>query len=1032
MELDRNLLKEFAQITNDSEIKAQSTYLRGTVVISNDVKYVQLDGSSTVTPISEVVDVEEGDRVLVSIENHKATIIGNFTFPPSARKEQEALEQAGEAKDSANEANSKAQQATEKAETAIDQSSIASTAADEAKEQATNAINAANTANTNANEAKTQAAQATTDASEAKTQAAQSQAASANAQAEVTRLQNEVNDAKEDISGALEDLETQAGEISAIKETYATKVEVGNTKAELETSITTKVGELETTISETYSTKTENVELEGRLQSQITQNADNISSQVSKIETLESDTEQAKKDVDDALAKANAAQTAANTAQSTADAAKTAATNAQTAASTAQQKADTAQNAADAASAAADKADKAAQAAQSDLNEAKQNLENVTNRIDATEEDIAAAQAAVDAAQTAANNALADAAEANLAADKAQEAADKAKQDAATAQGAANTAQQKADNAQTAADNAQTAADKAQADVAALTKRVQTNETNISQNANNITLQAKSITEIGEKADATDTALKNNYYSKTETDAKIKVESDRISSTVTRVETVEKEAITSSIDEFYLSSSPTELVDGTWSTVQPTWTEGKYIWRRAAVTKGDGTTSYQPSRNGVCITGNPGADGKSGGNGMSLSNGQSIYKDVVFENSNNECSIYNNTQSTNPTVSITRQTKSSDNPYEYANYELMVKTTGTAEPDWGGIIQPITERANAIFVRRLIAKIPVGRTLNVPGCVEVDAVADINQDLLDELAMYDTLLTTQEHTVDEILTALNETGAEPTVVSQTTEAASASTESNFNAKWLTPNIGTGKFEEYMYMHTCSNGGPFSVGGQMYISGGTTPTASAPLTWYIASCETFDITSIPVNLDLFATNEDLANTTSNINTRIDQAQSTITQLSNMISHLVTDENGGSLMTQTPDGWTFNMSTINGNLKAIEDAMVIMKDDQNDSNDALQKLIDLVDSVTKKTAYITMSTDDNGDPCIELGKSDNEFKVRITNTAIDFLEGSTKIAYANNNTFYSTKIIVLELQIGEGPAFVWKVRENGNCGLSYIDG
>ena len=1034
MELDMNLLKEFAEITNDSNQKTENTYLRGTIVKNSGGKYVQIDGSTTVTPISEIVDVEEGDRVLVSIENHKATIIGNFTFPPSARKEQEALDQAGEAQDTANNANTKAQEASTKADTAISQSGIASASAEEAKQQASDALSAANTANENVNEAKELATQANTTASEAKEQAASSQAASAEAQAEVTRLQSEVDDAKEDASKALQDLETQASEIEGIKETYATKVEVGNTKAELETTITTKVGELETTVSETYSTKTENVELEGRLQTQITQNKDSITSQVTRIETLESDTTQAKQDVANALSKANAAQSTADAAQSTADAAQAAATTAQSAADAAAANAQTAQNAADAAQAAANTADQAVQAAQSDLNEAKENLANVTSRVDATEEDIAEAQQKVDKAQTDVNNALADAAEANLAASKAQEAADTAQTAAETAQGLANTAQQKADNAQTAATNAQSAADKAQADVAALTSRVSTAETNISQNSESISLQATRITEIGEQADATDTNLSNNYYNKTETDAKIKVESDRITSTVTRVETVEKDAITSSVEQFYLSSSPTELSDGEWSTTQPTWTDGMYLWRRTLVTKGDGTTSYQPSQNGVCITGNTGGKGTSGSNGMSLSNGQSIYKDIVFEQGNNECSIYNNTQDTNPTVSITRQTKSDDNPYEYANYELMVKTTGTADPEWGGIVQPITERSNAIFVRRLIAKIPVGRTLNVPGCVELDVVADINQDLIEELAMYDALLTTQENTVDEILTALDEQAEGPTVVSETTETevTVTSTESNFKAKWLTANIGTGKFEEYMYIHTCSSGSPFSTGGQMYISGGDTPTTAAPLTWYIASCETFDVTSIPINLDTLATNEDLANTTSSINERIDQAQSTISQLSNMISHLVTDENGESLMTQTSDGWTFNMSSINGNLKAIEEAMVDIKDDQSDSNNALQKLTDLVDSVTKKTAYITLSTDDNGDPCIELGKSDNPFKVRITNTAIDFLEGSTKIAYANNNTFYSVKIIVEELQIGVGPGFVWKTRANGNCGLTYITG
>lgn len=182
----------------------------------------------------------------------------------------------------------------------------------------------------------------------------------------------------------------------------------------------------------------------------------------------------------------------------------------------------------------------------------------------------------------------------------------------------------------------------------------------------------------------------------------------------------------------------------------------------------------------------------------------------------------------------------------------------------------------------------------------------------------------------------------------------------------------------------------------------------------------------------ATNNDNLNEIADgLNNRISQAEATIELLSNMIANLVTDENGGSLMTQTPDGWTFNMSSISGNLNAIKDAMADMENDHAESNSALDKLTDLVNDVANKTAYITMSTDDNGDPCIELGKSDSLFKVRITNKAIDFLEGSTKIAYANNNTFYSEKIIVKnELQIGEGPGFVWRTRANGNMGLTYI--
>ena len=64
---------------------------------------------------------------------------------------------------------------------------------------------------------------------------------------------------------------------------------------------------------------------------------------------------------------------------------------------------------------------------------------------------------------------------------------------------------------------------------------------------------------------------------------------------------------------------------------------------------------------------------------------------------------------------------------------------------------------------------------------------------------------------------------------------------------------------------------------------------------------------------------------------------------------------------------------------------------------------------------------------------DFKVRITNEAINFMEGTTRIAYASNNTFYVEKMIAKnELQIGEGPGFVWKTRSNGNMGLTYISG
>lgn len=71
--------------------------------------------------------------------------------------------------------------------------------------------------------------------------------------------------------------------------------------------------------------------------------------------------------------------------------------------------------------------------------------------------------------------------------------------------------------------------------------------------------------------------------------------------------------------------------------------------------------------------------------------------------------------------------------------------------------------------------------------------------------------------------------------------------------------------------------------------------------------------------------------------------------------------------------------------------------------------------------------NGEPCIELGEKDSEFKLIITNTRILFMEGSTVPAYINNQSLYINKAVVEEeLQQGE---FVWKVRSNGNLGLVW---
>ena len=111
------------------------------------------------------------------------------------------------------------------------------------------------------------------------------------------------------------------------------------------------------------------------------------------------------------------------------------------------------------------------------------------------------------------------------------------------------------------------------------------------------------------------------YYKDTDGSYKLEVsaQSIKFSTSNTTLETTLGNTITKSVEEFYQSTSPVTLVGGNWSAEQPTWTEGTYIWRRTAITYGNGNSEYSPSSTGVCITGNTGAKGDDGAAAITLS-----------------------------------------------------------------------------------------------------------------------------------------------------------------------------------------------------------------------------------------------------------------------------------------------------------------------------------------------------------------------------------------------------------------------------
>ena len=104
------------------------------------------------------------------------------------------------------------------------------------------------------------------------------------------------------------------------------------------------------------------------------------------------------------------------------------------------------------------------------------------------------------------------------------------------------------------------------------------------------------------------------YYKDQNGNYKLEVsaQSIKFSASNKNLETALNESITKSVEEFYKSTSPITLSGGSWSATQPAWEDGTYIWRRTAITYGDGSSEYTPSSTGVCITGNTGAKGDKG------------------------------------------------------------------------------------------------------------------------------------------------------------------------------------------------------------------------------------------------------------------------------------------------------------------------------------------------------------------------------------------------------------------------------------
>ena len=217
--------------------------------------------------------------------------------------------------------------------------------------------------------------------------------------------------------------------------------------------------------------------------------------------------------------------------------------------------------------------------------------------------------------------------------------------------------------------------------------------------------------------------------------------------------------------------------------------------------------------------------------------GKMLNTDPIFKKGINGVKVYNNSGGSQ--VTVTRIAKTSDIPTTSTHCMEIKVIGGTTSPGRGGFYFGTPSRANAVFITRFIAKIPIGYSLS----------------------WYSNTIGT-----------------------------------GYTQKWLTATAGTGKWTEYVCKVTCGSSGTFSTTNHFALNGGSTPSTSAPLIWYLAYATVFDVT------DMDYTVQD--NTTQ------------ITTTNNKVVSLETNLNGISSKVSNVES---SVATINGNVTSLQNRM-----------------------------------------------------------------------------------------------------------------
>ena len=891
-------------------------------------------------------------------------------------------------------AHTAATEAQEQAAAAAKSAEEANTAADEAQQSSNAASASAATA-----EAKALAAEAAVNKVEAsvesiKTSVENAQAAAENAEKAAETAESEAQKAATAASNAESDAaeaKTAAGEAKTASESAVEKANTAiGTAGESKTlaqsaSDTAAAAKLDAeqaekdvaAFGESLETYKATMQADYARKTELTETTSSLQAQITEnaqqLAITHSQVTVIDETANDAKEKAAAAQSAASAAQSQANQATTDAATAQAKANEAASAAANAQSEADAAKTAAATAQSVADKAESDLEAAKADLATVSGRVNATEEEIAAAEKAVEEAQFAADTAKADAAAATQKANAAQSTANTAVTNAANAQSAANEAANKATLAQQTADAAKGDASAAQAKA-------------------NEAATAAANAQITANTAVTKAATAQSKANQAATDA---------AAAQAKADAADAKAAQAETD---LNTAKQNLAD---TIARVDATEEEVAAAQAAVTAAQNAANTAKAE----------AEAAQSTADTAKSNAAKAQQDA-----NAAKTAADNAQKAAAEAKAAADKAQSD-------VDSLVTRVSKAETEIVKSNEQIALRAT----KKEVESIQVGgRNLLMDSAKEVTKVAGETQlefvQFADIAPIFDTYGLIEYTISFDIKSA--DTSKQSTI--QLYCQNGSTTKHSIGSKDIPV---TTQYERHYFTFTPKIQNENESRSMLAFYGGY-GTGNIPCVKNVKiekGNKATDWTYAPEDFldDITAADEKAQKA---INSIV-ESQAQIQLLADSISNLVRTGEEGSLLKQDSSGlYYFDISNIQDSLNDATNGLDELEGVVLDANGKIDVLQSTANALVGLTEYIRSYTDDNDQPCLELGEADSTFKVRITNTEIQFEEeGAVPASISRKMLVIEKTMVKNELQFGDETevdgVWIWKRRENGNLGLIW---